>query len=164
MSARAARLRLGEAARAAVAGGLPASRAERLGQRLAGQPAARVGLGELAAWPTWPGRDEAERERIWRIAALVSSRDALADIIYGATLRTYATTVGDRVVEAVLDLPAGGVAPLVAAETLSTEGRGIAERGLPPLLAVAMDRPAIADEAARRHMIAAERIARETRI
>lgn len=164
MSGRATRLRLGEAARAAVAGGLPESRAERLARRLASQPAARVGLGELAAWPTWPGRDDAERERIWRIAALVSSRDALADIIYGATLRSYATSVGDRVVEAVLDLPAGGAAPLVAADTLAAEGLGIAERGLPPLLAAAMDRAAIADDTARRHMIAAERIARETRL
>ena len=164
MSGRAARLRLGEAARAAVAGGLPARRGERLAQRLAGQQAARVGLGELAAWPTWPGRDEAGRERIWRIAALVAARDALADIIYGATLRSYATSVGNRVVEAVLDLPTGGTAPLVGADDLPAEGLGIAERGLPPLLAIAMDRPAIADETARRHMIAAERIARETRI
>ncbi|AHE54853.1 hypothetical protein NX02_15865 [Sphingomonas sanxanigenens DSM 19645 = NX02] len=156
-------MRLGEAARAAVAGGLSASRSGRLARRLAGQPAARVGLGELVVWPTWPGRDEAERDRIWRIAALVASRDALADIIYGATLRSYATSVGNRVVEAVLDLPTGGTAPLVGADDLSTEGLAIAERGLPPLLAVAMDRPAIHDETARRHMLAAERIARETR-
>lgn len=169
MSARGARLRLAEIAQAAATAGMAPTRAARFAARFAARverrPAARVPLAELRRWPAWPGLDGGEIERFWRVAALVAARDALPEMIDGATLRTYADPVGERALEAVLDLPAGGSAPLAPAAKLAQQGRQVAERALPPALAAAMRLGSVADADADAagHVALAERIARGTR-
>jgi hypothetical protein len=163
VSARSARLRLAEVAHAAGTAGMPATRAGRLAARAARRPVARVSLAELRCWPVWPGLDDAEIERFWRIAALVAARDALPEMIDGAALRAYAEQVGEAALEAVLDLPAGGTAPLAAAAKLTQHGRQIAERALPQALASAMGTGSATDSEAVAQIALAERIARGTR-
>lgn len=163
MSARGARLRLAEIARAAESAGMAATRASRFAARAEHRPAARVPLAELRRWPAWPGLDDAELERFWRIAALVAARDALPEMIDGATLRAYAEPVGEAAFEAVLDLPPGGAAPLAPAANLAQHGRQVAERALPPALAAVMGLGSVADAEAAAQIVLAERIARGTR-
>lgn len=159
MSARGARMRLAETARAVEAVGMAATRADRFAARVERRPAARVPLAELRRWPAWPGLDGGEVERFWRIAALVSARDALPEMIDGAALRAYAGPVGEAALEAVLDLPPGGGAPLAPAAKLAQQGRQVAERALPPALAAAMGLASASDAGAAGQVALAERIA-----
>jgi hypothetical protein len=92
---------------------------------------------------------------------LVAARDAVDDVIDGEVLRAYAATVGDDALEAVMALPAGGNSPLVSPARLASEGRQVAERGLPSALAVALCVPLSRADGERDHVIHAERIARE---
>lgn len=161
MIGRASRQRLAEIAGAARRAGVPATRGGRLVARISGQAAARPSLSELATWPSWPGAEAGEQARIWRIAALVAARDAVDDVIDGEVLRAYAATVGDDALEAVMALPAGGNSPLVSPARLASEGRQVAERGLPSALAVALCVPLSRADGERDHVIHAERIARE---
>lgn len=163
MSARGARLRLAEVAHAAGIAGMAANRAGRFAARAGHRPAGRVPLAELRRWPIWPGLDDAEIERFWRIAALVAARDALPEMIDGAALRAYAEPVGEAALEAVLDLPPGGTAPLAPAAKLTQQGRQIAERALPQALASAMGTGSTSDAEAAAQIALAERIARGTR-
>lgn len=163
MSARGARMRLAEIAHAAGAAGMAATRAGRFAARVERRASARVPLAELRRWPAWPGLDGGETERFWRIAALVAARDALPGMIDGATLRTYAEPVGEAALEAVLDLPAGGTAPLALAAKLGQQGRQVAERALPQALAGAMGLASASDANAAAQVALAERIARGTR-
>lgn len=163
MSARAARLQLGEIARAAGTAGMATTRAGRFTARSEARPAARVPLAELRRWPVWPGLDGEEIERFWRITALVAARDALPQMIDGAALRAYAEQAGEAALEAVLDLPPGGTAPLAAPAKLTQQGRQIAERALPQALAGAMGSGSASDADAVAQVALAERIARGTR-
>ncbi len=163
MSARGARLRLAEIVQAAGTVGMAVTRADRFAARIGRRPATRVPLAELLRWPVWPGLAEDEVERLWRIAALVAARDALPEMIDGAALRAYAAPVGEAALEAVLDLPAGGSAPLAPAANLAQQGRQLAERGLPSPLAAAMGLGSAADVDAAGQVALAERIARGTR-
>ncbi|MCW4460975.1 hypothetical protein OK349_04595 [Sphingomonas sp. BT-65] len=163
MSARGARLRLAEIAHAAEAAGMAATRAGRFAARTEHRPAARVPLAELRRWPAWPGLEGGEIERFWRIAALVAARDALPEMIDGAALRAYAEPVGEAALEAVLDLPPGGAAPLAPAAKLTQQGRQVTERALPHALAAAMGLASAADAEAAGQIALAERIARRTR-
>lgn len=163
MSARGTRLRLAEIARAASSAGMAVTRADRFAARIERRPTARVPLAELRRWPAWPGLDDDEIERVWRIAALVAARDVLPGMIDGATLRAYAEPVGEAALEAVLDLPAGGGAPLAPAVKLTQQGRQVAEQALPSALAVAMGLRSAADADAAEQVALAERIARGTR-
>jgi hypothetical protein len=161
MSGRASRRRLAEIAEAARHAGVPATRGARLAARMSGQTAARPCLGELATWPSWPGAEAGEQARVWRIAALVAARDAVGHVIDGEVLRAYAATVGDDALEAVLALPEGGDGPLVSPARLASQGRQVAERGLPSALAVALCVPVSRADTERDHVVQAERIARE---
>lgn len=163
MSARGARLRLAEIAHAAESAGMAATRAGRFAARVEHRPATRVPLAELRRWPIWPGLDGGEIERLWCIAALVAARDALPEMIDGATLRGYAEPVGEAALEAVLNLPPGGLAPLAPVAKLSQQGRQLAERALPPMLAAAMGLASVSDAGAAEQVALAERIARGTR-
>ncbi|WP_315760395.1 hypothetical protein [Sphingomonas sp. Y38-1Y] len=116
------------------AAGVAVSRAD----RLRGKPRATVSLAELADWPRWPSLPADARERVWRVAALVAARDALPEVIDGATLRGLAAAVGEDRLEAVLDLPPGGGGPLPPTTLLGEAGRRLAEAALPPALAAAM--------------------------
>lgn len=163
MSARGARMRLAQIAHAAGTAGMAATRAGRFAARLERRVPARVPLAELRRWPAWPGLDGGEIERFWRIAALVAARDTLPGMIDGAALRAYAEPAGEAALEAVLDLPAGGAAPLAPAAKLAQQGRQIAESALPPALAAAMGLNSPSDADAARQVALAERIARGTR-
>jgi hypothetical protein len=163
MSARGARLRLADIAHAAGAAGMAVTRADRFAARIERRPAARVPLAELRRWPAWPGLDDGEIERVWRITALVAARDTLPGMIDGAALRAYAEPVGEAALEAVLDLPAGGGAPLAPAAKLIQQGRQVAEQALPSALAAAMGLRSAADADAAEQVALAERIARRTR-
>lgn len=161
MSGQATRLRLAEVARAARHAGVPAARGARLAARVSGRTAARPSLVDLARWPSWPGADAGEQARVWRIAALVAARDAVGCVIEGEVLRAYAATVGDDALEAVLALPGGGVAPLVSPARLASQGRQVAERGLPSALAAALCVSEPRADTERDHVAHAERIARK---
>ncbi|WP_423605045.1 hypothetical protein [Sphingomonas sp. MS122] len=163
MSGRGTRLRLAEIAHAAGTAGMATTRAGRFAARVEHRPAARVPLAELRRWPAWPGLGDDETERFWRIAALVAARDALPEMIDGAMLRAYAEPVGEAALEAVLELPAGGAAPLAPAAKLTQQGRQVAERALPHALAAAMGLASASDRDAARQVALAERVARGTR-
>lgn len=114
-------------------------------------------LGDLLAWPRWPALPEEGREQIWRLTALVAARDTLPEVIDGATLRGLAAAVGEDRLEAVLDLPPGGDAPLPSVETLGETGRQLAEAALPTALAARMTLPT--EDGDPTHVAAAEAIA-----
>ncbi len=135
------------------AAGVSTTRAARLLDR--GERAGS--LGDLLGWPRWPALSEAGREQVWRLTALVAARDTLPEVIDGATLRGLAAAVGEDRLEAVLDLPPGGDAPLPPVDTLGKTGRRIAEAALPPALAVRMDVRAERGDSA--YVAAAEAIA-----
>lgn len=162
MRAATARSRLSQRLRAARGAGVPISRAERWRAARRDESDARVAFADLSSWPTWPGMGDGNRDRVWRIAALVAGRDALRGCIDGAALRGYAALVGETAVEAVLELPDGGPAKLPAASRLKRSGQAIAEAALPARLAAALGRTTRADTDAARDIDAAERIARET--
>jgi hypothetical protein len=145
---------LSSAAAAARAAGVAVTRAD----RVAGRPLCTAPLDALADWPRWPALAPAERERVWRLAALVAARDAVSEVIDGATLRAFADAVGEPALDAVLSLPAGGEAPLPPATLLGESGRRLAEAGLPLPLAAAMGVPGD-DPAAAATIAGAEAIA-----
>lgn len=161
MSGQAKRQRLSEVARAARYAGVPTTRSARLAARPSGRTAARPSLVDLARWPSWPGAEAGEQARVWRIAALVAARDAVGRVIEGEVLRAYAATVGDDALEAVLALPGGGDGPLVSPARLASQGRQVAEQGLPSALAMALCVPVSLADTERYHVAHAERIARE---
>ncbi|WP_294260555.1 hypothetical protein [uncultured Sphingomonas sp.] len=135
------------------AAGVSTTRAARLLDRRG-----RAGsLGDLLGWPRWPAMPDEGREQVWRLTALIAARDALPEVIDGATLRGLATAVGEDRLEAVLDLPPGGDAPLPPADLLGETGRRIAEAALPA--ALAMQLAVLADYGDPAHVAAAELIA-----
>jgi hypothetical protein len=128
---------LSQAAATARAAGIAVTRAD----RVVGRPRCALSLDAIADWPRWPAFAAAERERVWRLAALIAARDAVAEVIDGATLRAFAGAVGEPALDAILSLPGGGEAPLPPATLLGESGRRLAEAGLPPPLAAAMGMP-----------------------
>ncbi|PCD03210.1 hypothetical protein COC42_01970 [Sphingomonas spermidinifaciens] len=133
---------------------MPVTRSARLLDR-----GARAGsLADLMTWPRWPALPPDQRERVWRLTALIAARDALPDVIDGATLRGLAAAVGEDRLEAVLDLPPGGDAALPPTTTLGEAGRRIAEAALPAALATRLGHASDRPDAAH-HVAAAEEIA-----
>lgn len=149
-----ARTRLYGALATARAAGVPLTRAARLLDR----GVRARSLGELLGWPRWPALPGAAQERVWRLTALVAARDALPEVIDGATLRGLAAAVGEDRLEAVLDLPPGGDAPLPPTTTLGETGRRLAGAALPPALGARLGHAGNRPDAAR-HVAAAETIA-----
>lgn len=145
---------LAQAIATARGAGIGVSRAD----RVTGRRAAAVPLAALADWPRWPALSPDARAAVWRVAALIAARDAVSDVIDGATLRTLADAVGENELEAVLALPPGGDAPLPPATLLAEHGRRLAEAALPPPLAAAMQVTG-GDPAAARALAQAEAIA-----
>ncbi len=125
------RARLYAALATARATGVPSGRAA----RLIDQGDRARSIGDLMAWPRWPALAPEQREQVWRLTALVAARDALPEVIDGATLRGLAAAVGEDRLEAVLDQPPGGSAPLPPTTMLGEAGRRIAEAALPLPLA-----------------------------
>lgn len=151
------RARLMRKARFAMARGLAGTRAERFMARTAGTPAApALGLGAIAQWPLWPTLDEGDRHRTFALAALLSGRDALSQVISGSELREYAQPFGEAMFERALALPGGGTRTLAAPLDLAAEGERLARCGLPPALAHSLGESLAGEPEAARHVAEAE--------
>lgn len=148
-------------ARYARSHGLVRSRAERFAARVHGDTAdGTPRLSEVERWPAWPAADVSDQRRVFALTALLSARNALAQVISGNALRLYAASVGDDVFERALTLGGSGTRTLPSPQNLTGEGERLAFHGLPPALARRLGQSTAGDAEAARHVAEAEGLLR----
>lgn len=147
------RARLAQTVRFARAGGLIRSRAERFAP---GDAAPSPTLAEIVQWPLWPALDAEEQQRVFALTALVSARDALAEVISGSDLRDYAAPFGNDLFERALVLKGSGTRRLASPQRLADVGEQLARCGLPPALASGLGETVAGEPEAARHVAEAE--------
>lgn len=118
-----ARTRMALGAKGAWAKAHLSGRAERFARR---SKATFPDFAALAGWPAWVALDEPRQLRVGVVAALLASREALAEEIDGAKLRAYAQVVGAETLDAITGEGGnGGDACLPAVDDLAETGRNL---------------------------------------
>ena len=155
------RAQLVRAGRLAQTHGLTPSRAQRFARRLAanadGAPEI-PSLADLALWPEWPALPPEEQHRVFALAGVLASRDALGEIISGPVLRDYAQVCGGELFDRALALAGGGKRTLPPLEAIAGSGESLARSGLPAVLAWRLGDASAQDREAALHVAEAERL------